>query len=159
MVSQTQQIIVAVLAHNLGSIVLVGSLVFMQTVYLPAVSDVRTPTARMRLRLDAMALCFRWLWLGVLLIVGSGLWALFAVLDSSALPVHVVWKTGLSVLLLLLLAIGQLVLLDGAQHAMEDTRLRDARRLYGWLYGVLLAALVVALAAMLLGVSGAVLVR
>lgn len=156
--SQTQQIIVAVLAHNLGSIILVGSLLFMQIAYLPGVSDVRTATARMHLRLDGIALCLRWVWLGVLIIYGSGLWAALALLDLSQWPVHVVWMTALSVLLLILLVIAQLGPQRAARLAMQGKRVRDARRLYGRLRALLLAALVVAAGAMLLGVSGAVLV-
>jgi len=156
-VSQTQQIIVAVLAHNLGSIILIGSLLFIQIAYLPAVSDVRSATAHMHLRLDGVALCLRWLWLGVLLIYGSGLWAVLALLDQSPWPVHVVWMTALSVLLLILLVIAQLGLLRPARLAMQRKRIRNARQLYGRLRAPLLAALVVD-AAMLLGVSGAVLV-
>ena len=156
--SPLQQLTLAVVAHNLGSIILVGSFLFLYLAYLPAVADVRTPVARMRLRLDGIALCFRWSWLGVLLVYSSGIWAAFVLLNPRAMPLHVIWMTVLSGLLLVLLAVADLGLLRLARGAMKRNEVRAARQLYGWLYGLALAVLLVAVCALLLGVSGAVLV-
>lgn len=151
-------IAVAHLAHALGSIILVGSLLFAQTVYLPSVAEVSNASTRMQLRLEALRLSLHGAWLGVLLVYGSGLWGISSA-DLFKLPAHVAWMTGLSVPLLLLLMVGQLVLLPEARHAMDINQVKAAHRWYLWLRALLLVTLLLALATLLLGASGAALLQ
>lgn len=140
--------------HTLGSIILVGSLLFVEIAYLPPVADVRNSNTRMKLRLEVLGLALRWAWLGVLLIYSSGLWGISGT-NLSTLPPYVAWMTGLSVPLLLLLLVGQLVLLPEARHALGVKQIKAAHRWYLWLRALMLAALVLALGTLLLGASGA----
>jgi uncharacterized membrane protein len=154
----TLQVILAVLAHNLGSILLIGSLVFLQAAYLPAVAEVSGSSVRMSLRMDVLACCFRWVWVGIALIYLSGGWAVVAWLDLLSLPIHIAWTLGLSLLLLALLVWAHIGLYWSAEYAMKEQRIKSARRTFGRLNWVLRAALLVALINLLLGASGAVLV-
>ena len=119
-------LVAATVAHEIATLILVGSLFFILFVQLPAIASVRSPRARLRLRRASFQRLFGWGWLGLLLL----------------------WLTGAYDL------IANLGLFHEATAAVEDRNSERASWLYRRLRVVVGIAFVLALAVMVLDVAG-----
>jgi len=153
-VSSKLPVLVALLAHHLGSIILVGSLLFPRAVALPAGALVRRPQARLKLRLAAIRLSLRWVWAGIALLYGTAAWAVVVLIGPTALSLHLIWKLSLSLALLVLLPWVHMGLFWSVEQAMAEDHFTTARALYTRLDWALRLCLALAVTAMLLGVLG-----
>lgn len=146
-------LVAATVAHEIATLILVGSLFFILFVQLPAIASVRSPRARLRLRRASFQRLFGWGWLGLLLLWLTGAYDLLANLDDG-LPTHVRIMAALSAAFTLLFLIAQFGLFHEATAAVEDRNSERASWLYRRLRVVVGIAFVLALAVMVLDVAG-----
>ena len=140
--------------HQIGVLIWVGSLFFVRLILLPATGTAKAPMARMRLRLGVYKQMFRWGWLGVLLVWGSGIWGLKA-LELAALPIHVQVMVGIAAVMVLLHLIGYFAFFLNMDIAVEEARLIRAAKNNYWMRKLLWLYLGLGLSAAILGASGA----
>lgn len=156
MPANTAPFVVAVL-HELGLLVLAGSLFFVLNAILPAISEVRSPRLRIRLRRGTFRRMFLWGWLGLTLLWATALTQL-VIHGHSGWPAHVVVMAGLSLVFTLLFLFAQFALQMQVIVALEDGNSERAAWLLHWLSRVLALALLIALAVVVLDVAGPALI-
>lgn len=152
----TVQVGIAIL-HQLGLLVLLGSLFFVLTAMLPSIAEVRSPRTRLALRQGMYRRLFRWGWLGLLLLWVTSL-AHLIVGEHAGWPGYMVLTGLLSALFMLLYLFAQFALQFQAEVALEEGNSERAAWLLHWLRRVLGIALVVAVLVTVLDVAGPVLV-
>lgn len=144
--------IVAV-AHELGSLILIGSMFLVLAVLMPAIERVRSPRQRLRLRRGVYGRMFLWAWIGLLLLWGTGVAELMLHADGD-LPAHLVLMGVLSLLFMLVFLFAQFGLHVKALVVLEDGNSEHARYLLHRLRPILMLALILAIAVAVLDVSG-----
>lgn len=140
--------------HQIGVLIWIGSLFFVRLVLLPATGTAKSPMIRMRLRLDAYRHMFRWGWVGLVLVWGSGLWGL-KILDLAALPLHVQIMVAMAAAMVLLHLLGYFAFFLNMDIAVDEERLIRAAKNNFWMRKLLWVNLVLGLGAAFLGASGA----
>lgn len=150
------QVVIAIL-HQVGLLVLLGSLFFALTAMLPSIAEVRSPRIRLALRHDMYRRLFRWGWLGLLLLWGTSFAHLF-VGGHAEWPGYVMLMALLSALFMFLYLFAQFALQFQAMVALEEGNSERAAWLLHWLRRVLGIALVVAVLVAVLDVAGPALV-
>lgn len=143
--------------HELGSLILIGSLFLMLVVLLPAIERIRSPRQRLQLRCRLYGRLFLWSWVGLLMLWGAGIGELFLA-GEAGLPAHSVLVALLSVLFMALFLIAQFGLHLKALLVLENGNSEHARYLIYRLRPVLFAAFIIAVVVAVLHVSGAALV-
>ena len=146
-------LVAATVAHEIATLILVGGLFFMLFVQLPAIASVKSPRERLRLRRAAFEWLFRWGWLGLVLLWLTGAYELLTNVNDG-LPTHVRIMAVLSAVFTLLFLIAQFGLFNEATAAIEDGNAERASRLYRRLHFVVRIAFALALAVVLLDVTG-----
>jgi uncharacterized membrane protein len=152
-VSLVASLAASAVIHEIATLILVGSLFFILFVQLPAISRVKSPRARLRLRRASFKSLFRWGWVGLLLLWLTGGYELLATSpDASAL--HVRLMAVLSAVFTLLFLLAQFGVLHDAIVALEDGNSERASWLYRRLQTLLAVAFALAVVVMLLDVAG-----
>jgi uncharacterized membrane protein len=139
--------------HQIGVLIWIGSLFFVRLVLLPATAATRAPMDRMSFRLAAYRRMFRWGWVSMLLVWGSGLWSLRAP-ELTKLPLHVEIMAAIAGVMVLLHLVGFLVLYLNMEIAVQEERLIGAAKNNFWMRKLIWVNLILGLAAALLGASG-----
>ena len=86
----------ALVLHLLGTIVWVGGMFFAHMALRPAANGLLEPPARLPLLHRVLAGFFPWVWLSIVLILGSGYWVFLGLWSGQAgLYVHVMQGIGL----------------------------------------------------------------
>jgi uncharacterized membrane protein len=75
---------IAIAMHQLGTIVWVGGMFFAHMVLRPAVNALLEPQQRVPLMAQVLGRFFRWVWVALALLWGSGLWILLAIYGGNA---------------------------------------------------------------------------
>jgi uncharacterized membrane protein len=84
--------------HQLATIVWVGGMFFAHVALRPAVKEVVKAPDRLLLMLGVFRRFFRWVWVAIVLLWGSGLWS-FLVVSKGQAPLHVHLMMGLAVVM------------------------------------------------------------
>jgi uncharacterized membrane protein len=140
--------------HQIGAIVWIGSLFFVRLVLLPSTGALKRPMSRMRVRLQAYKRLFRWGWVGLLIVWGSGLWSL-KIMEPAMLPTHVLMMAGMAAAMVLLHLVGFFAFYLNMAAAVEEDRLIRAAKNNYWMRKLIWINLLLGLAATVLGASGA----
>jgi uncharacterized membrane protein len=93
----------AIALHQLGSVVWVGGMFFAHFALRPAVNAMLEPPERLPLMLGILGRFFRWVWVSILLLWGSGLWVFLGVYGGKA-GVHVHAMMGIAAIMTALFA-------------------------------------------------------
>lgn len=134
---------VALTLHLLGSAILIGSLLYVQLVSLPAIAQLRGGKRRFQLRVRVLARTYTGLWAGAVLLLLNILF-LSSGSGFKKIPDVVVATYNLFPILLLLLFLGQEVFLSEIKYEIESQRIKLARRWYLRLRATLLLTSLVA---------------
>jgi uncharacterized membrane protein len=79
----------AIALHQLGTIIWIGGMFFAHVALRPAVNELLDPPQRFPLMLSILGRFFRWVWVAILLLWGSGLWIFLGLYEGKAgLYVH-----------------------------------------------------------------------
>jgi uncharacterized membrane protein len=142
---------IAIAAHQLGALMLVGSLFFLLFILRPVTRQTLGVSERQRFFLLLYRYLFRWLWVALLLLWGSGGWQIFVGTAKPLLPAQIM--AGGGALITALTILGQVVRYFHLADFVEDERWPQAGR-YSSLVRVLMAgALLVGLVLVLTGVG------
>jgi uncharacterized membrane protein len=80
----------AIALHQLGTIIWIGGMFFAHIALRPAVNELLGPLQRLPLMVGILGRFFRWVWVAILLLWGSGLWVLVGLFGGKAgLHVHI----------------------------------------------------------------------
>jgi uncharacterized membrane protein len=90
--------------HVLSVVVWVGGMFFAYMALRPVAAEVLEPPQRLTLWAGVFGKFFPWVWLAVLLILGSGLWMIFGMGGFAYLPVYVHIMFTLGVVMMLIFA-------------------------------------------------------
>jgi len=140
-------------AHEIGSLLLVGSMFLVLAVLMPAIERVRSPRQRLWLRRGVYGRMFVWAWIGLLLLWSTGI-AELVLYKGAMLPAHVLVMAVLSLLFTVVFLFAQFGLHIKALLVLEDGNSERARYLVHRLRPVLTLALVIAVAVAMLDVAG-----
>jgi uncharacterized membrane protein len=88
----------ALMLHLLGVVVWVGGMFFAYLCLRPAASGLEPPQ-RLPLWLAALARFFRWVWVAVAAVLGSGFYMLNIIAGAGAMPLNVALMLGIGVLM------------------------------------------------------------
>ena len=143
--------------HELGSLILIGSLFLVLVVLLPAVERIRSPRQRLQLRCRLYGRLFLWSWVGLLMLWGAGIGELLLA-GEAGMPAHSVLVALLSLLFMALFLIAQFGLHLKALLVLENGNSEHARYLIYRLRPFLFTALLIAIVVAVLHVSGPALV-
>ena len=94
---------IAITLHLLSVVVWVGGMFFAYQVLRPVAAEQLQPPARLTLWLGVFDIFFPWVWVAVALILGSGLWMVFAIfggLQMVGLYVHLMFGLGLAMMVI-----------------------------------------------------------
>lgn len=80
----TYQWALAVVLHQLGTIVWVGGMFFAHVALRPAVNELLEPSQRLSLMRRVLGRFFGWVWVAILLLWGSGLWIFLGLFGGKA---------------------------------------------------------------------------
>lgn len=144
-------------AHQVGLLMLCGSLFFMVVAMLPSIARLRSARLRLYLRREAHRRLFTWGWLGLGLLWVTAL-AQLVVNEQAGWPSHTLLMLGLSVLFTLLFLFAQFGLQLQVVVSLENGNSERASRLQRALSQVLRLALLIAIAVAALDVAGPALV-
>ncbi len=87
---------VAITLHLFATIVWVGGMFFAHMALRPAASQLLEPPQRLPLLHGVLGRFFPWVWISIVLILGSGYWIFLGILGGqAALHVHLMQGTGL----------------------------------------------------------------
>jgi uncharacterized membrane protein len=146
----------ATTAHQIGSIVLTGSLFFLLFVVRPASRQSLGVRERQEFFLVLYRYMFHWLWFALLLIWSSGLWQV-RLLDS-AIPLPIQIMLGGGALVSVLTILGQIIRYFHLTEHIEGERWPQAGRLSSLVRVLMAAALLASLVSLLAGVAAPYLV-
>jgi uncharacterized membrane protein len=79
----------AVMFHVLGIVIWVGGMFFAYVILRPAAVQLLAPPQRLPLWSGTLAGFFRWVWLAVALVLGSGFYMVIAIADAGRIPLYV----------------------------------------------------------------------
>lgn len=79
----------AITAHLLGIIVWIGGMFFAYLALRPSALEVLPPPQRLPLWAATLRRFFAWVWVAVVLILGSGFYMVTAIADASRIPLYV----------------------------------------------------------------------
>lgn len=97
--------VLALTLHVLAATIWVGGMFFAYVCLRPSVPAIEPPPERLRLWRRVFARFFPWVWISILLLLGSGLWIIFSFYGGMAgVRPHVHMMLGLGVLMMLLYA-------------------------------------------------------
>ena len=91
----------AIVLHLLSAVLWVGGMFFAYTVLRPVAAGQLAPQARLSLWVAVFGRFFPWVWAAVLILLGTGLWMIFAVFGGFAavgLHVHLMLVLGLAMI-------------------------------------------------------------
>jgi uncharacterized membrane protein len=143
---------IATAAHQLGAIMLLGSLFFLLFILRPVTRQALGVSDRQRFFLLLYRYLFRWLWVALLLLWGSGGWQIY-LLGAAKPPLTVEIMAGGGALITALTMLGQVVRYFHLADFVEEERWPQAGR-YSSLVRVLMAgALLIGLVLLLTGVG------
>ena len=88
--------------HVLGAVIWVGGMFFAYMALRPAAAHLLQPPERLKVWGETFGRFFRWVWISVLAILGSGLWmiVLFGGFGAVGLHVHVMFALGILMMLI-----------------------------------------------------------
>jgi len=79
----------ALMFHLLGAVVWVGGMFFAYLALRPAAAQTLQPPQRLPLWAAALTRFFRWIWISVALVLGSGFYMVAAISQAARLPLYV----------------------------------------------------------------------
>lgn len=79
----------AVMFHLLGVMIWVGGMFFAYVVLRPAASRLLAPPQRLPLWSGALSGFFRWVWVAVALVLGSGFYMVISISNAGRIPLYV----------------------------------------------------------------------
>jgi uncharacterized membrane protein len=79
----------AVMFHVLGIVIWVGGMFFAYVVLRPAASQLLAPPQRLPLWSGTLAGFFRWVWVAVALVLGSGFYMVIGISEAGRIPLYV----------------------------------------------------------------------
>ena len=80
---------IALMLHLLGVVVWVGGMFFAYMALRPAAAKLLEPPQRLALWSATLERFFRWVWIAVALVLGSGFYMLSVIVQSTRLPLYV----------------------------------------------------------------------
>ncbi len=93
----------AITLHLLSVVIWVGGMFFAYMVLRPAVENLLEPPIRLALWSSVFKRFFSWVWLSIIVLLGSGLWMIFDRPDGMAnMGLHIYIMLGLGVFMMLL---------------------------------------------------------
>jgi len=143
---------IAIAAHQLGTLMLVGSLYFLIFIVRPVSRRTMGVTDRQRFFLLLFSYLFRWLWVALLLLWVSGAWRAH-LLGISQPPQIVLIMAGGAMLVTALTTVGHVVKYFYFAEFVETELWPQAGRTGSLVRIIMAAALLVALALVLAGVG------
>ncbi|MGE0384007.1 MAG: CopD family protein [Gammaproteobacteria bacterium] len=94
---------VAFALHVLAAVIWVGGMAFAYGCLRPVAATLLDPPMRQRLWVEVFARFFTWVWAAVAILLGTGLWMLFAVFGGFAsAPLHLTVMLALGVVMILI---------------------------------------------------------
>ena len=145
---------IALTLHLLAATVWVGGMFFAMVALRPAAAEL-DPAHRMKLWADALGAFFRWAWVAVALLLGTGLWMIFELpggMKQAGLHVHLM--LGLGVLMMLLLAHLWFAPFKRLRHAVAGSHWADAGKALGQIRVFMGANLALGLAVLAIASGG-----
>lgn len=117
---------IALTLHLLAATVWVGGMFFAFVCLRPAATGLE-PGERLKLWVGVLERFFRWIWICVALLLGTGLWMIFAVLGGmKSVGMHVHLMLGIGVLMMLLAAHVYFAPLRRLRQAVAGSHWADA---------------------------------
>ncbi len=92
------------LVHILATVVWVGGMFFAHQCLRPVALAVLEPPQRLRLWRGVFARFFVWVWVAVIVLIGSGKWLIEAMGGGAAMPMHVHAMAGIGYLMAIIFA-------------------------------------------------------
>lgn len=80
---------IAVMLHLLGAVVWVGGMFFAYLVLRPAAAELLAPPQRLPLWSETLARFFKWVWMAVVLLLGSGFYMVSVIGEAGRIPGYV----------------------------------------------------------------------
>ncbi len=94
---------IAIILHILSAVVWVGGMFFAYMALRPVALVLLEPPLRLRLWTQVFQRFFPWVWLSILLLLGSGYWMIFAILGGMAFAgIHVHIMNGIALVMICL---------------------------------------------------------
>ena len=93
----------AITLHLLAAIIWIGGMFFAYMALRPVAGNLLEPPVRLALWSGVFKRFFPWVWLSIIVLLGSGLWMIFAELGGMAnVGIHIHIMLGLGILMMLL---------------------------------------------------------
>jgi uncharacterized membrane protein len=143
----------AIVLHQLGTIVWVGGMFFAHVALRPAVNELLEPPERLPLMLRVLERFFRWVWVAILLLWGSGLWVFLGVYRGEV-GVHVHAMMGIAAVMTVLFLYLWFWPYRRMKAAVADADWPSAASRLGVIRPVILANLALGLITATIGAAG-----
>jgi len=89
--------------HLLSAVVWVGGMFFAYMALRPVAASVLEPPARLTLWAGVFSKFFPWVWMSILLLMGTGYWMVFNIFNGfSGLPIYIHVMNGLGMVMILI---------------------------------------------------------